>query len=130
MHKAKQNISLKRHRKTISYFIGFEAVAFFLAALIHKGFFIQGYMHYAAGVAETVITGILVAGLLLSWLQTGWARTLGLAVQGLAFLGTSIGIATIIIGIGPSTLLDIVYHGLMLAVLGAGIYLAMQLPRH
>lgn len=129
MHKARKNSVLKRSKKKLGYFILFEALAFLLAALIHKGILVQGYAHYVAGIAESVIAGVLITGLLLTRLQPGWTRTLGLAVQGFAFLGTVVGIATIIIGIGPATVPDVIYHVTILAILGTGIYFALQLPR-
>lgn len=84
------------------------------------------YVHYAAGIAESVIAGVLVAGLILSWLRPVWTRTLGLVVQGLAFFGTCVGITTIMIGIGPRTVPDVAYHILILGVLAWGIIFTIK----
>lgn len=102
MLKQEINIASIVKRKKVRYLILFEAITFILASLFHKGFIVNGYGHYAAGIAESVIAGVLVTGLILSWLRPAWTRTLSLLAQGFAIFGTYVGIATIIIGIGPA----------------------------
>jgi len=49
-----------------------------------------------------------------------------LAAQGFALLGTLVGLFTIIIGVGPRTVPDVVYHIAVLIVLAAGLRVAGQ----
>ena len=114
--------------QTIRLFLLVEAAAFILAALIHVGFFISGYEHRQARVAESVIGGVLFGGLLLSLFMPGWTRNVGIVVQLVALLGTMVGIFTIIVGVGPRTTPDIIYHIAITVVLAAGIAVARSAP--
>jgi hypothetical protein len=114
--------------QTIRFFLLVEAAAFILAALIHMGFFITGYEHRQARVAESVIAGVLFGGLLLSLFMSDWTRNVGLVVQLFALLGTIIGIFTIIVGVGPRTVPDVVYHIAITVVLAVGIAVARSAP--
>ena len=114
--------------QTIRLFLLVEAAAFILAALIHMGFFVSGYEHRQARVAESVIAGVLFGGLLLSLFMSDWTRNIGIVVQLVALLGTMIGILTIIVGIGPRTVPDVVYHIAITVVLAAGIAVARSAP--
>ncbi|HET7553521.1 MAG TPA: hypothetical protein VFK04_19655 [Gemmatimonadaceae bacterium] len=114
--------------QTIRFFLLVEAAAFILAALIHMGFFITGYEHRQARVAESVIAGVLFGGLLLSLFMSDWTRNVGLVVQLFALVGTIIGIFTIIAGIGPRTVPDVVYHIAITVVLAVGIAVARSAP--
>jgi hypothetical protein len=49
------------------------------------------------------------------------ARTAALAAQGFALAGTLVGIFTIIVGVGPRTVPDVVYHVAIVAALIAGL---------
>lgn len=120
------NLSILARRQKIRYFILFEAVTFSLAALIHRGILITGYMHHQAAIAESVIAAVLVGGLLLGWIRPAWTRISGLLVQGIAMFGTCVGILTIIVGVGPRTAPDLTYHALILIVLGWGIVFAKK----
>jgi hypothetical protein len=64
-----------------------------------------------------VIAVVLVTGAMLTWLRPTAARAAGLWAQGVALVGTLVGIFTIAIGIGPRSMLDIVYHVAIVAVL-------------
>ena len=103
-----------------------EAATFMVAASIHAGFLIPGYEHREARIAETVIGLVLLAGAAVTWIRPASARAAGLAAQGFALLGTFVGIFTIIIGIGPRSVLDIVYHVAILAVLVWGLAVARR----
>jgi hypothetical protein len=113
---------------TIRFFLLVEAATFIVAALIHMGFFITGYEHRQARVAESVIAGVLFGGLLLSLFMSAWTRNVGIVVQIVALLGTIIGIATIIVGVGPRTVPDVVYHIAIAVVLAVGIAVARSAP--
>jgi hypothetical protein len=99
-------------------FLLVEALSFTLASLIHAGQLIQGYQHPQARIAEGVIAGVLGLGLLLTWVRPTRVRQIGLVAQGFALAGTLVGIFTIIVGVGPRTLPDIVYHiGIVLVLI-------------
>ena len=55
-----------------------------------------------------------------------WTRGIGFAAQAFALLGTSDGIFTIAIGIGPRTAPDIAYHIVIVPVLVAGLIVAAR----
>jgi hypothetical protein len=110
----------------IRLFLLFEAATFVVASLIHHGVLIQGGEHAAAGQAESIIAGVLLAGAAASWLRPRWTRTLGLLAQGFALLGTLVGISTIVIGVGPRTIPDLIYHFGIVIVLVWGLAVAWR----
>jgi hypothetical protein len=104
--------------KRIRLFLLVEALTFAVASLIHSGLLIQGYQHPQARIAEGVIAAVLGIGLLLTGFRPAAVRQIGMAAQGFALVGTLVGIFTIIIGVGPRTLPDIVYHlGIVLVLI-------------
>jgi hypothetical protein len=66
------------------------------------------------------------AGATLTWVRPASARAAGLAAQGFALLGTLVGIFTIVIGVGPRSVLDIIYHVAIVAVLVWGLVVAWR----
>ncbi len=84
---------------------------------------ITGYEHHKARIAEGVIAVVLLLAAISIWIRPEWTRKAGLAAQAFAFLGTLIGMFTVVIGIGPHTVLDIVYHLAIVAVLVWGLIL-------
>lgn len=117
------NMSMKG---TIRGFLFIEAVTFLVASLIHAGVLLAGDEHSAARNAEGVIAAVLLTGLVLSWVRPAWTRAAGLAAQGFALFGTLVGIFTIVIGIGPQTAGDIIYHAIIVLVLVWGLGVAKQ----
>lgn len=111
-------------RPAIRVFLFFEAVTFGAAALVHFGVLIDGYQHGEAGVAESVIAVVLLTGLILTWISRAWTRRIGLAAQAFALLGTLVGVFTIVVGVGPRTVPDIVYHVAIVVVLVWGLIIA------
>ena len=103
-----------------------EAATFVVAAAIHGGFLISGYEHREARIAETAIAVVLLGGVTLSWIRPALTRTAGLAAQGFALFWTLVGIATIVLGIGPRTPGDIAYHIAIVAVLVRGLLVARR----
>ncbi len=99
-----------------------EAAMFAVAAVVHSGRVVAGFAHRRARIAETVIGLVLLAGALLSWVLPAQAGSVQLAAQGFALAGTTIGLFTVIVGVGPRTVPDVLYHVAMLAVLAAGLY--------
>jgi hypothetical protein len=108
-------------RKPIRLFVFFEGLAFIMASLIHFGVLMHGYEHRWAGRAEGVIGIALLIGCVLTWILPGWTRAIGIAVQAFALLGTSVGIYTIAIGIGPRTIPDITFHIAIVIALISGL---------
>lgn len=107
--------------QVIRRFMAVEATSFGLAALIHSGVLMAGYEHYRARIAESVIAAVLLAALAATWVRPGSTRAFGLAGQGFALLGTTVGLITVAIGVGPRTTLDIVYHVSIYCVLLWGL---------
>lgn len=112
--------------QTIRLFMLLEAAGFGVASLIHSGKLIAGYEHLQASVAEGVIAIVLILGLLLTFVSRGWTRPIGLAAQGFALLGTLVGLFTIVIGVGPRTAPDLVFHVGIVVVLIWGLILATR----
>jgi hypothetical protein len=117
-------------RQRIRAFLLLEAAAFVAAALAHSGVLVDGYEHREARVAESVIALVLLGGLMLTWIRPAWTREAGLAAQGFALLGTLVGVFTIVVGVGPRTAPDIVYHLGIVAVLIWGLVVAVRTPAH
>ena len=116
--------------RVIRLFVLIEGITFIAAALTHFGVLIGGYEHQMAGRAESVIGIVLLAGLALTWIQPAWTRGIRLAVQAFALFGTFIGIFTIIVGIGPRTVPDVVYHISIVIVLVFGLIKTAQSRAH
>src|SRR5438067_1173366 len=107
--------------RAIRIFLLGEAVSFGAAASIHLGVFLHGYEHQAAATAESTIAAVLIIGFGLTWVMPSRARLTGLVAQGFALLGTLVGVSTIVVGVGPRTLPDIIYHVAILGVLTWGL---------
>lgn len=103
-----------------------EAASFLLAAMIHAGVLVRGYEHYEAMLAEAVIGTVLLLGLVIIWVRPQATFTVALGVQAFALLGTLVGIWTVIVGIGPRTIPDIVYHTVVALVLVTGTGMAWR----
>ena len=110
----------------IRTFLLVQAATFLLAATFHFGVLVQGSADVRAGVPESVIASVLLAGLLATWIRPGAIRGIGLAAQGFGLAGTIVGLFTILIGIGPRTVPDLVIHAAMLAELVLGLIVAYR----
>lgn len=104
----------------------FEALTFFIAAAIHFQILFDGYGHREAGTAESVIGCVLLIGLVVSLLRPFWTAAAGIWAQSFALLGTFVGIFMILIGVGPQTTADIVYHIGIVIVLVIGLTIAVR----
>ena len=111
----------------IRLFLAIEILVFASAALVHSGWLIGGYEDAGAGIAESVIAIVLLAGLVVSWIRPASTRDAGIAVQAFGLLGTCVGTALLIF-VGPRTVLDVVYHVVMLALLVWGLAVALRSP--
>lgn len=114
---------------TLITILAVEILLFAGAALIHAGVLAGGHEHSQARTAEGVIAAVLALGLVLCLLRPAATRMIALVVQGFALLGTLVGVFTITVGIGPQTLADKAFHGLLLVVLIAGLVAAWRAPR-
>lgn len=112
----------------IRTFLIVEAIVFVLAAAVHYGLLIDGYEHTEARIAESIVAVVLFGGFVVTVLRPDRTRLAGIAAQAFALLGTLIGLFTILVGVGPRTLLDVVYHFIMLGVLLWGFAVAWRMP--
>lgn len=112
---------------TIRGFMAFEALTFVIAALIHLAVIpISGFAHANAGTAESVIAAVLIIGLIVTFAMPKHTRIVGLVAQGFALLATLAGLFFIVIGVGPQTAPDVVYHVGIVLVLILGLIVAWQ----
>jgi hypothetical protein len=114
---------------SIQRFLIVEAAGFITAALIHWGVIATGYEYGGAAIPEGVIGVVLLGGLILSLVLPTRTRIIGLATQGFALAGTLIGIFVSVIGVGPNTLPDILFHIGILAVLLTGLVVTVRSGR-
>jgi len=112
--------------QTVRLFLLLEGLAFLTAALTHFGVLFPGYAHRQASIAESVIVCVLLIGAAISFARPSLTRRAGLLAQGFALFGTLVGILTIIVGIGPRTVPDIVYHIVIVIVLAIGIAVTVR----
>lgn len=112
--------------KATWFFIALETVAFFTAALTHFGILVHGYQHRQAGIAESVIGAVLLTGCVSALIRPSWIARVGVTVQSFALFGTLIGIFTIVVGVGPRTIPDLVYHACIVPVLVSGLIVSMR----
>lgn len=108
----------------IKIFLISEIICFTLAALVHFGIIAQGYEHQKARVAESIIALILLIGLVVILIKPNLKRKAGIFVQAIALFGTFIGLITIIIGVGPQTFPDIIFHSAIIIILIWGLITA------
>jgi hypothetical protein len=111
--------------QTVRLFLLVEGFAFLLAALAHFGVLFPGYGHRQASIAESVIAGVLFIGAGISFARPRLTTRAGLLAQGFALFGTLVGIFTIVVGVGPRTRPDVVYHFLIVIFLAIGVGVTM-----
>ena|SRR5687768_11261200 len=103
---------------TIRLFLLLGGFSFFAASLAHLGVLVQGYEHEGAYIPESIIGAVLLAGFALTFVLPSRARAVGIAAQSIALMGSLIGLYVSVIGIGPHTVPDLVFHvGIVLALL-------------
>lgn len=116
--------------KQVRTFLGTEALAFGMAALVHAGALTGGYEHREAMVAESVIAGVLTLALVVTVIRPRSSRAVGLMAQGFALLGTLVGIFTMAIGVGPQSRFDVALHVGFVTLLIAGLVLVARRQTH
>ena len=121
-----QTLQTLKRLESLRMLMLFEAATFIVAALIHSGALIIGYAHDKARIAESVIAIVLLGSVVSTWIWPAWGRRAAMAGQGFALLLTLIGVFTIIVGVGPRTVPDIVYHVAIVAVLVWGLIIAKR----
>jgi hypothetical protein len=107
-------------------FLAVEVVLFALASLLHRGIIARGFEHARAAVAEGIIALVLAIGLAINVYSPSEARAAALWTQGFALVGVCVGLAMILIGIGPRTGLDYGIHAVMALTLISGLVLAKR----
>jgi hypothetical protein len=101
--------------------LAIEGLIFLFAALVHAGYILNGYAHFQASIAETVIAAILLLAMQLTFMIPAKSRRIALIAQGFALFGTLVGATMIAIGIGPQSMLDRFYHAGLLLMLITGL---------
>lgn len=113
-------------KRTMRALLGVEGISFLLAGVVHAGILINGYEHQEAMIAESVIGAVLLVGLTMTWIRSRSMFSIAVVVQAFALFWTLVGVWTIIIGIGPRTVPDIVYHVVIVSVLVGGLGVAWR----
>jgi hypothetical protein len=106
-----------------------EAGLLVAASLVHSGLLLQGHAHSQARIAEAVIATMLLLAWALSFVWPVHTRRLALLGQAFALIGTLVGLTTILIGIGPQSVPDKVFHFALLGLLLAGLRFARRAPK-
>lgn len=107
--------------------IGATAGSLLIASLIHFGLLVEGYRHQQAATAEGVIAIVMLIGLALTWAPSPWSHRAAVGAFGFGLLGTLVGMFTIVIGVGPQTAPDVVYHVALLTALIAGLLVTVRM---
>lgn len=117
----------RRSLSTVRIWIGAIAVSLLSASSIHFGLLIQGYRDQQAATAEAVIGTVMLVGLGLTWAPGPWSRRAAVGTLAFGLLGALVGLFTVVIGVGPRTLPDIVYHVALVAASIAALVTAIRL---
>jgi hypothetical protein len=110
---------------SIRFWLILSAAIFAAAALIHFQVLMEGYDDPSAGIAESVIGGVLLLGFVLTLFLAQWTRLIAIIVQVFALLGTFVGL-TLLLTVGPSSGLDLTIHLVMVAALAIGLTVAFR----
>ena len=111
----------------IKIFLISEIIGFAGAALVHFGILINGYEHEKAGIAESVIALVLLIGFIIISLNPERLKITSYVVQGFALFGTLIGVFTMIVGVGPQSMPDKIFHVCISIILITGLILTAKL---
>ena len=96
--------------------------------MIHSGRLVQGYAHIQARNAEAVIAMVLLGAWVLTWIRPRWFTRTSLYAQAFALAGTMVGVFTILVGVGPRTTPDVIYHIAIVLLLAWGLRFSSRLP--
>jgi prepilin signal peptidase PulO-like enzyme (type II secretory pathway) len=81
------------------------------------------------GIAESVITAVLLAGFTWSVASSRSSRWIGLLPQEFALPGTLVGVFMIAIGVGSRTAPDVAYHVFIVIVVISGLAVVIRIDR-
>jgi uncharacterized protein YqgC (DUF456 family) len=122
-------VSTANPPRVLRGFLLLEAGLLVAASLVHSGLLLQGHAHSQARIAEAVIAAVLLAAWAISLAWPGRTRKLALLAQAFALIGTLVGVFTIMIGVGPQSAPDVVFHVALVALLLAGLRFARRARR-
>jgi hypothetical protein len=111
---------------TLRSIMALAAASLLVAAALHAGILIRGPFDQAA-MYEASIAVTLGIGLALTFVGPRAARLAGIVTLAIALAGACVGLFLSIRGIGPNTVLDIVYHVGLTGLLVAGLVVAWRL---
>jgi hypothetical protein len=106
--------------RLLTIVLALEILLLAAAAIVHAGFVLPGHEHVQAATAEVVIGSVLLIGLVLAAAWPKRRRALALGTQTFALIGTTVVLFTILVGAGPQSGADLVFHGLLLVLLVFG----------
>ena len=115
--------------RSIRTLILVEGAAFVLAALVHAGVLATGYEYPGAAIPEGLIGAVLLAGGALTVGLPAWTRRIAIGTQAFALMGTLVGLYVSVIGIGPHTVPDLIFHAGMVLTLFSGLVIAVRSGR-
>ena len=113
---------------TIRIFIVIAAASLAVASLIHSGVLMSGYEDRSAAIAEGVIASVMVVGLFITWASDRWALVAGRGALLFGLAGTTLGLFLVLIGVGPRTVADLVYHIALFLFLVVGVAISWRAP--
>ena len=113
--------------RALRWIMAVAAVSLLAVAALHAGLVIPGRSDDAA-IYETGVAAVLALGLGVTFIGPAWARWGGLVATVLALAGATVGLFMALRGLVPNTVLDIVYHVALIALLLAGIVVAWRVP--
>jgi hypothetical protein len=113
-------------RAEILWYLMVELALFTFAALVHGGVIPGAETYPRVAVVETVVAVVLAAGVLMSFVSPAQTRPVALFTQAVALLGVVVGVVTIIMGLSPKTVGNIVVHAVMLITVALGFAVAKR----
>jgi hypothetical protein len=113
-------------RAEILWYLMVELALFTFAALVHGGV-IPGVETYPrVAMIETVVAVVLAAGVITSFVSPAQTRAVALFTQAVALLGVVVGVVTIVTGLGPQTVGNIVVYAVMFITVALGFAVAKR----
>lgn len=97
-----------------------------VASSIHFGYLVDGYQDDGAALPEAIIGSVMLVGLALSWSPEPWGRRAAISALVFGLAGSLLGLVLVVIGIGPRTVPDIIYHVLLVTTIATGLFLAVR----
>jgi hypothetical protein len=111
---------------TLRAIMAVAAASLLIAAVLQAGILIRGPFDQAA-LYETSIALILGIGLALTFIGPRAAQRAAVAAQAIALAGACVGLYLSVRGIGPNTVVDILYHLGLIGLLVVSLAVAWRL---